>query len=704
MNDNAAWLAFKDHLQAHYQTLEKYHRELGGDYEDSSSSLMSVLQAALEASLEATKAECLRVREDCESMLCDMAAMRTAMGETSKSCSDDPFASFDPQTRIKTPLLDTQKVLRIEHNAAKKSFEERAAKVVDMYKKLEHFGTILPSSIVGVAIPLIDDANPPNDVSLLKLGQLDAACARCSQEILRRKKQVQLYGREIVQLWAELATETSSLDSSLERAIILDSQSKPESVGLSDETLAQLEIIKANLLQDRNDRRTKIHGFLSIIKSLYKKLRLSEGDLALFTSRVRGVADPIIRLCETELERLQELKKDHIEDFIKDARESLSILWDSLYLNDDDRLDFTPAYTDVFTDASLQAHENEIEKLQERLCNMEPLLSLLRRHMELDKEREDLEVQTSDPARFSKRGYNPMAESKLRARIENTMPRIEAQLREALQKYEEENLVPFRVWGELYLCDEVGTRKPISRLEPGQSRSVPLRDSLTRPKTGELHKPRPRTPGVAGRPATTSTPLRSGRAISTPTQHSGSFDLTSRSPTKRTLSHNHAPINSAHSSALRERPNTNITKMPVKIRPVSTTKSRSNSITRTSSTRMDVQSGNKSSRIATTHISNMPPPRIQRQIAPSMTRVVSGSSTSSHLSTKNWDAYQPTSEDEDEPPAEKPTDLVYHKTSNNNKHHFEPSASTGSHNGLNDSLQNVPEETSFVDDWGEEGF
>lgn len=716
MDDNATWLNFKDQLQTHYEILEAYHKELGGDYEDSSSSLMSVLQAALEASLEATKAECDRVRQDCESMLMDMARIRTAMGEFSKSCSDDPFSTVDPQQRIKTPLLDSQKVLRIQHTAARKSFEERASKIIVLYDRLREYSQFLPANTVGVSIPVIDEQHPPDDVSLSKLGQLDAACARCTQELSRRKKRVQAYGKDIVQLWAELAVESSSLNSDFDRGIILDSQRSPETLGLKDEDLDRLEKKRELLLLQKTERQVKIEHLMTTIRSLHKKLQLPINELEVFLSQTRGVAQPVINACETELARLLDLKKDHIEEFVNDARETLNTLWDSLYFNEDDRLDFTPAFTDIFTDASLQAHENEIDALHQRIAQLEPLLTLLGKHMELNVEKTQLEAQTSDPARFARRGYNPMAESKLRAKVENTMPRLEAALRDALAKYEAENLVPFRVWGEIYFEDNTKGKQTISRNEAGNPHG--LADSLTRPKTTDsTRKTRPRTPGVLVRPGTAAaTPIKAGqalgRSISTPIRSAvASERQMSRSPSKRILSLQQTSglPQSARCRVDVRNPKTNT--KPTHL-PMKSSNNRENSPEARSVVSRGHSAAKKpalSAQRIDGHARTMSPPKISRPMTQPV-RDISGSSTSSQVSTENWDAYQPSSDEEEEEAVDghDRSNSVYdkaHKTNLLEKYQFAPTSSTTSRNGkLESPLQEVPEETSFVDEWGDEGF
>ncbi len=121
--DQHGWSSFRAELESHYVRLEALHTELGGNHD--ANSLKMVLRAALDASLEETQAECERIRKDCESLANGINAMRTAMGDS----SSDPFSSRS-QVEIKAPLLDSQKVLRIEYATLQEVFSQRAEKVL----------------------------------------------------------------------------------------------------------------------------------------------------------------------------------------------------------------------------------------------------------------------------------------------------------------------------------------------------------------------------------------------------------------------------------------------------------------------------------------------------------------------------------------------------------------------------------------------
>lgn len=549
-SDLGSWESFKAQLEGHYVQLEALHRELGGDYGETSGSLINVLQAALEASLEATRAECDRVRRECEDMLADMAFMRTAMGDLPRGApplsqhAEDPFARAGAthasaavvasptagKMRIKAPLLDSRQVLKIEHDAVKAAFTERARKVTALYKELAQYAAYLPQQVVKLEIPPVlenVEGHPPRDVSLAQVGRLDAALRRCREELARRRAIVQSLAAEIVSLWAELAVDSTQLDTDLDRRILLDGKTKPETLGLTDEAIDALGDKKAALELQREERRLVIDRHLEAIRSMHAKLKLPAAELENFMLVVKGVSDHVMQACAREEDRLRELKRQHIGEFIAATRAELEALWDRLLYGDAQREAFAPAFDDdACTEASLQAHEDEVARLEGLLVELAPVLALVQKHMELEEERKQFAAITSDSSRFGQRGYNPMAESKMRTRIEKTMPRVEQSLKEQLQAYEDEHGAPFLVWGERYPPDaevaDASAAEPAAKVATGSiAKSKPAKSAAPTMQTRSTQRPRTPVDGL-GRPAAgLSTPQQGSRSISTPLAGTG---------------------------------------------------------------------------------------------------------------------------------------------------------------------------------------
>ncbi|KAG2185070.1 hypothetical protein INT43_000983 [Umbelopsis isabellina] len=166
-------------------------------------------------------------------------------------------------------------------------------------------------------------------------------------------------------------------------------------------------------------------------------------------------------LClESELQRLNVIKEERMEEFIRRAREELKSLWDQLYYSDEQRQKFKPAYTESTADETLEAHEKEITRTHILIEDQKHILERVEKHMRLVEEVKQFEASMSDPNRlFGKGQRDPgrlLREEKFRRRIAREMPKVKRELRSALKEYQETNGKPFCVFGKPYtdLMDE----------------------------------------------------------------------------------------------------------------------------------------------------------------------------------------------------------------------------------------------------------
>ncbi len=94
---------------------------------------------------------------------------------------------------------------------------------------------------------------------------------------------------QIVQLWAELAYETETLDDELEKTILLHSQTSPEKIGLDDQHLESVSRKRDALTREKQTRQTEIQKYLASIKVLWEKLQIDNQYREAFLGSVRGV-------------------------------------------------------------------------------------------------------------------------------------------------------------------------------------------------------------------------------------------------------------------------------------------------------------------------------------------------------------------------------------------------------------------------------
>ncbi|KAJ8107173.1 hypothetical protein OPT61_g9048 [Boeremia exigua] len=281
----------------------------------------------------------------------------------------------------------------------------------------------------------------------------------------------------------------------------------PEQLGLHAEDLAELRAKRERLVEEKHGRERRIAQLRSTIEELWERLSVDPSEQKHFLASNRGCGLRTINEFEDELSRLNELKRQNLHIFVEEARIKLQELWDALYFSEEEMLDFTPAFSDVCSDALLSAHEAEISRLESLKEQRLPVLSKIDRHRELIKERSDLQQSSQDASRLMGRGQKGekrdpgklLREEKMRKRIAKELPKVEADLRATLEAYEDEWGRPFLVHGERYLDELYAASQkaaPPPRAKTPSNMSMPTRQgtltkssSAARIRAGTIHGP-----------------------------------------------------------------------------------------------------------------------------------------------------------------------------------------------------------------------
>lgn len=349
---------------------------------------------------------------------------------------------------------------------------------------------------------------------------LDEEFTRVYEEYFRRLSVVQSTSEEIIKLWAELGTPQAQTDSS----IVKYYREAPEQLGLHESDLACLKSKRDKLLDEKKNRERKLKEIKTAVETLWDRFGVEEGDRKAFLAANRGCGLRIINEFEDELSRLNELKRQNLHLFVEDARCRLQELWDSLYFSEEEMLDFTPAFSDVCSDALLEAHEAEISRLEALKEQRAPTLHLIERHRNLIAEREALAASSQDASRLMARGNKGekrdpgklLREEKMRKRIAKELPKVEAELRKELEHWEDEYGRPFLVFGERYL-DEL---TPVVAKPPPRSKTPSAPASASKINTVKQLPSRPASAMRAPPPprSATKTPTGSVRRNQAPTK------------------------------------------------------------------------------------------------------------------------------------------------------------------------------------------
>lgn len=336
--------------------------------------------------------------------------------------------------------------------------------MVELVQALESYSSHLERSFVQITLPPPSNngsVSPTFDLSPSYVTSLDDEFSRVYKEYMRRVALVKTISEEIVNLWAELGTPQAQTDPT----IVKHYREAPEQLGLHATDIDNLEKRRDRLIEEKRARERKLKELKTTVEALWVRLGVEESDRKRFVSGNRGCGLRAINEFEAELDRLNELKRQNLHLFIEDARYKLQDLWDSLYFSEEEMLEFTPAFSDVPSDALLSAHEAEIERLEVLKEQRAPTLQLIDKHRSLIRDRDELTASSQDASRLlakSSKGEKRdptrlLREEKMRKRIAKDLPKVEAELRKTLEKWEDEYGRPFCVHGMRFLDELAAT-------------------------------------------------------------------------------------------------------------------------------------------------------------------------------------------------------------------------------------------------------
>ena len=370
---------------------------------------------------------------------------------------------------------------------------------------LESYSSHLEPSFIQITVPPTSShasIAPTFDLSSSYVTALDNEFSRVYEEYTRRVASVKAISEDIVTLWAELGTPQAQT----EGTIVKYYRDAPEQLGLHENDIGRLQSKRDKLVEEKRGRERKLKELKTTVESLWDRLGIEEPDRKRFLAGNRGCGLRAINEFEAELDRLNELKRQNLHLFVEDARYKLQELWDGLYFSEEEMLEFTPAFSDVYSDALLSAHEGEVSRLEALKEQRAPTLQLVDKHRSLIKDREDLALSSQDASRLMAKGTKGekrdptrlLREEKMRKRITKELPKVEAELKKTLERWEDDYGRPFLVHGERYL-DELAAAAakslpPRSKTPSGPAPSTkPLKSAPPSQRSSVLRAPPPRS-------------------------------------------------------------------------------------------------------------------------------------------------------------------------------------------------------------------
>ncbi|KAG0694297.1 microtubule associated protein-domain-containing protein [Suillus ampliporus] len=193
--------------------------------------------------------------------------------------------------------------------------------------------------------------------------------------------------------------------------------------------LAWAERLHAELNELKRRREVHIQAMYDQLETLWRRMGVGEA-MDGFVEANRGTTPPVVQAYEEELERMIDLKRERIGEFIANARTEIENLWEELMVGGDERDDFAAFADDEHAEDLLSQHEHEIARLKAEVRLKIPLLTSIRKYIEICDEEKEKE---------------------LGRRVGKEKPKLEQQLLSSLPTWEQTHGRAFLVHGESIL-------------------------------------------------------------------------------------------------------------------------------------------------------------------------------------------------------------------------------------------------------------
>ncbi|GAW21760.1 hypothetical protein ANO14919_112850 [Xylariales sp. No.14919] len=475
------------------------------DRDNREAELFEALSETLNNQVKVVSIEKKGMVDEAERIIANVRQMEMSLDDTKTQRNlehDDLHVTF--------PLTQCLKVLKEKHMQISKLHRERFEQVKKLVQALESYSSHLEPTFIKIALPPTGPKQslPPTfDLSPTYVDKLDDEFTRVYEEYTRRVATVKALSENIIQLWAELGTPQAQTDST----IVKYYRDAPEQLGLHEEDLSRLRTRRDKLADEKKSRERHLRDLKAAVEALWEKLGVEDSERKSFLNRNRGCGVRQINEFEDELARLNELKRQNLHLFVEDARFKLQELWDALYFSEDEMLEFTPAFSDVYSDALLEAHERELSRLEALKDQRAPTLALIEKHRTLVHDRDELAASSQDASRLMMRGQKGerrdpgklLREEKMRKRIAKELPKVAAELVRLLAKWEDEYGRPFLVHGERYLDllepDEPKTAPgPRAKTPAGPKTAPPSRANSTASRAATVTRSKTPTANLTG--------------------------------------------------------------------------------------------------------------------------------------------------------------------------------------------------------------
>ncbi|KAM6426221.1 protein regulator of cytokinesis 1 isoform 1-T1 [Liasis olivaceus] len=373
--------------------------------------------------------------------------------ELAALCQELQLAPF--QEEEEATILQLEKDLRTRVEVMLKQKRERRQELRALQERDRELAGLLgraPYSVGSEPVPTLAEL----DLFRRHLAALAAEKEHRQAEFLHVKRQVVLCMEELEQV----------PDTTFAREAVCE---EAGAFCLSLDNLAALKDLLQQLEGQRAQKEALCEELRSRILTLWDWLQVPPEEREAFAPYMEGSRAGIMNALHLEVDRLEELKRQNLQEVVEAIRAQLATFWDKCFFGEEQRRSFSPYYQDDVTEELLQQHDNELVELKCYYETHQELFEAIHKWKKNWCLFQELEKKATDPSRFTNRGGNLLKEEKLRAKLQKTLPKLEEELRVRVELWEQEHTRDFLVNGQRFM-EHVAEQWRLHHLEKEKER------------------------------------------------------------------------------------------------------------------------------------------------------------------------------------------------------------------------------------------
>nr|XP_022335550.1 protein regulator of cytokinesis 1-like isoform X2 [Crassostrea virginica] len=351
--------------------------------------------------------------------------------EVKSLCSELEIPQFEPCGKLS--MLQCEKDLRAKVDSLSGEKQER----LKTLKMLKDQDQLLCDAMCLTPYYIPTGSTPSND----QLKALEQHVNSLKTEKEKRFAEFVSKKKQIVELFHEIDRNPQS---DFECDVICEEDT---TFLLSTENMKSLKVLLTELEEQKEDMQKEVCALWDRITCLWDRLEISEAERSHFRKDKSGIKPALLETLKAEISRCEKLKFDNIQRFVEGMRKEIVEWWDKCFYSREQREQFTSYYNENYTEALLDEHDREVQKLKKYYDGHQHLFESLEKWDSYFRQMIEMERKANDPNRFNNRGGKLLQEEKARKKVLKDLPKIEEDLKETVLKWEAEHGCPFLVEG-----------------------------------------------------------------------------------------------------------------------------------------------------------------------------------------------------------------------------------------------------------------